>query len=129
MKYIGGAFTLHKRSVFEKLMTPEDHTKTGYKFYECRYYFNGWRSEDYVFCEKCTDKGIDIWCYPNIEMGHLGNKNYSGNYFKFLKERGEKQGVSKGSGLTPDQMLQRSIDRISKAIEESPIKVEGGINV
>ncbi len=88
MKYVGGAFTLLKRSVFEKLILNYPILKceqVGYAFYQTRYEPNCYKTEDYLFCELCNDIGIDIWCYPNINMGHQGIKDYKGNYFDYLK--------------------------------------------
>jgi len=89
MKYIGSALTLHKRSVFEKLAFnfPTLRTKAtdGHYFYHSEYTADDWKTEDYVFCSLCEKVGIEIWCYPNIDMGHYGMKNYAGNWFKHLK--------------------------------------------
>ena len=91
MKFIGGAFTLHKKSVFEKLIERYPSLKTvlgtmpGHAFYKCEYHTEAYQTEDYYFCSLCESAGIDVWCYPNIDMGHEGRKNYKGNYFKYLK--------------------------------------------
>jgi len=91
MKVIGGAFTLHKREMFRKIIGKQGLLPTiigdtkAYVFYECKYRPE-WRSEDYVFCDLCTRSDIDIWCYPNINMGHKGYTNYNGNWFKHLKK-------------------------------------------
>jgi len=107
MKVIGGAFTLHKRCVFEKLRDSRYMVKrligetSAYVFYECSYRPH-WTSEDYNFCNSCIESGIDIWCYPNIEMGHKGFKDYKGNWFKHLKSKKQER----------DDSISRSIDEI-----------------
>ena len=91
MKMIGGAFTLHKRSVFDKLAKKFTSLKAmlgtteGYSFYSCNYYKHAFCTEDYSFCALCEQAGIKIWCMPNIDMGHKGYTNYAGNHFKYLK--------------------------------------------
>jgi len=87
MKHIGGAFTLHTKAVFEKMRnTSIQSNPVGFVFYKDEYDLITWKTEDYRFCEKCHEIGIDIWCYPNIKMGHLGNYDYSGSYFDYLKK-------------------------------------------
>lgn len=112
MKYIGGAFTLHKRSVFEKLskkfpnFKSDGAGKDGYYFYHCQYNKLAWHTEDYVFCHLCEEAGIDVWCYPNVDMGHYGIKNYKGNWFKHLRNEKMNQGISKvSSNLNPKGLL------------------------
>lgn len=91
MQHIGGAFTIHSRRTFDLLAEKHPELKSdgtgkgGYAFYQCEYTSGQWKTEDYFFCDLCHDVGIDVWCYPNIDMGHEGQKNYKGNYFKYLK--------------------------------------------
>lgn len=93
MQHIGGAFTMQTRSVFEKIQKrhPEIKSdgagKNGYAYYQCEYTEGQWKTEDYYFSDLCLSVGIPVWCYPNIDMGHEGQKNYKGNYFKHLKGR------------------------------------------
>jgi len=93
MKYIGGAFTILTRSVFEKLQTTYPNLKSdgagkgGYSYWQCEYNPSAWHTEDYVFSSLCEGAGVDVWCYPNIDMGHQGHKNYEGNWFKHLKKQ------------------------------------------
>lgn len=91
MQYMGGAFTLQKRSVFEKLdeKYPEYRTegtgKNGHYFYHCQYNEKAWHTEDYVFCHLCRNAGVQIWAYADVTLGHRGTKNYEGNFFNYLK--------------------------------------------
>lgn len=101
MKYIGGAFTLQKRSMFQTLINRWGRTHKamlgtteGYSFYQCRYYDSAFMTEDYYFCDLCERSGIDVWCYANIDMGHHGTRNYQGNFFKYLKGLKEPQKVA-----------------------------------
>lgn len=86
MLYIGGAFTLHKKSVFQKLIRKVTHcSPVGFIFYKDEYTQQNWQTEDYYFAQLCRENDIDVWCYPNIDMGHLGNHDYKGNFFTHLK--------------------------------------------
>ena len=94
MKRVGGAFTLMKRSVVDKLKNnfPDHKNESlGYTFYRLEYDEKGLITEDYYFCRLLDKCGIDIWCYPNVTMGHLGNYDFKGNYFDFLKMCKEKE--------------------------------------
>jgi len=85
MAYVGGAFTLQKRRVFEELQKVCEYSApVGTIFYKDEYTEADWRTEDYTFCIKCKGAGIDVWCYPNVTLGHLGGFDYSGNYFEHL---------------------------------------------
>ena len=105
MLYIGGAFTLQKRSVFEKLKSSCNYSSgaNGYVFYKDEYRLSDWQTEDYFFCELCRKNNIDVWCYPNMDMGHLGNYDYKVNFFKHLKN----------NKLEPEEIL----DKIKKTME------------
>lgn len=43
--------------------------------------------EDYSFCRRWRQIGGQVWADPNIEMGHIGNKKFTGNFGKWLKDR------------------------------------------
>ena len=94
MERVGGAFTLMKKSAIEKLIEKfPDHKNEGlgYTFYRLEYDKKGLITEDYYFCRLLKKAGIDIWCYPNVTMGHLGSFDYKGNYFDYLKKCKEQE--------------------------------------
>lgn len=64
---IATGFLLIKMSVFEKIKPP-------YFFFEKM----GERElgEDYYFCKKVIDAGMEIFCDPTIELGHVGEYVY-----------------------------------------------------
>lgn len=68
-KAVGGAVTLAKTSLFEKLEKPwfsnEVH-ETGFNKL----------GEDYWFCRQIERAGIDIWVDPTIPIGHVGTYVY-----------------------------------------------------
>lgn len=65
---LGLGFTLMKMSIFDKLEKP---------------YFRDYESpegehhtEDVEFFTKCQKAGLEVWCNPTIQMGHIGKYVY-----------------------------------------------------
>lgn len=73
---VGGGCLLVKRSVFKKL---KKHYSDG------PFDLVGNLSEDYSFCKKCTDIGIDIVLCPQIECHHTTAHVLSAKDFNFEK--------------------------------------------
>jgi hypothetical protein len=44
-------------------------------------------SEDYDFCEKVKDQGVDIWCDTRLTLTHMGIYNYSAEDIAFTEKR------------------------------------------
>jgi GT2 family glycosyltransferase len=65
---LGLGFTLFKTSVFDKVEAPW--------FEESESVEGEFGTEDVVFCEKAQKAGIEVWCNPSIEMGHIGTAVY-----------------------------------------------------
>lgn len=42
--------------------------------------------EDLAFCWRARKCGYDIWCDPNLEVGHVGYAVINGSYFRAFKE-------------------------------------------
>ncbi len=89
--HVGGAFVLLKRAAIERmieaypdLICKAVDLKHGYRFFETRYSENTFHSEDYLFCDRFTEAGGEIWILPDVTLIHTGVKDYSGNYHKFL---------------------------------------------
>jgi hypothetical protein len=40
--------------------------------------------EDMIFCEKLTTAGFPIYVDPSLSVGHIGTKNYTGNFAQWL---------------------------------------------
>ena len=83
MEYIPSGFMLIKREVIQKLRDkfPElyyEPKAESMKFAKAWMFFNTeiWNGEfwgeDYVFCRKCREAGIDIWVDPVIQFDHAG---------------------------------------------------------
>lgn len=59
-----------------------------------------WYGEDYAFSRRWREKCGDIWCIPDLTIGHhTAEKAYPGNYHEFLLKQpgGAKHGDSAGS--------------------------------
>src|SRR3990167_3768540 len=68
-KAVGTGVMLIDCNVFKKMERPWfafEYLDTG----QCKV------GEDWYFCIKAKEKGIDTWCNPTIKIGHLGEKIY-----------------------------------------------------
>jgi hypothetical protein len=48
------------------------------------WYEGKWWGEDVAFCRYCREEGVQVWIDPNIDLGHTGEKRWSGNYHQYL---------------------------------------------
>lgn len=46
-----------------------------------------WSSEDMNFCRKWREMGETVWLDPDIDFVHIGNKGFTGNISRWLRER------------------------------------------
>lgn len=85
MQYIPAGFMLMTRSVIEKLMMkfPELYfepkhesmkKENGWLFFNTELWEGEFWGEDYVFCRKAREAGVDIWVDPLIPFDHAGVK-------------------------------------------------------
>lgn len=83
MQYIPAGFMLIKRSVVEKLIAhfpelyfepkdPEKASQNAYCFFNTEVWEGEFWGEDYVFCRRCREAGVDIWVDPFIQFDHDG---------------------------------------------------------
>jgi hypothetical protein len=84
MEYIPSGFMLISRSVIEKMRNkfPELYYKPknvdvndpspGYCFFNTEVWEGEFWGEDYVFCRRAREAGIDIWVDPLIQFDHAG---------------------------------------------------------
>lgn len=85
MQYIPAGFMLMTRSVIEKLIKkfPELYfepkhesmkKENGWLFFNTELWDGEFWGEDYVFCRKAREAGVDIWVDPLIQFDHAGVK-------------------------------------------------------
>lgn len=83
MEYIPAGFMLITRSVMEKLIAKfsdqyyepkaaELKFANGWMLFNCEVMDGEFWGEDYVFCRKCREAGVDIWVDPLIQFNHAG---------------------------------------------------------
>lgn len=65
---LGNGFILYKAKVFADMKAPWFHViedKDG-----------NWSGEDVLFHERAAQAGFEVWCNPQIHMGHVGSYSY-----------------------------------------------------
>ena len=84
MQYIPAGFMLMKKSVIQKMRDkfPELHFKPkaaeqinpseGYCLFDTEVYEGEFWGEDFVFCRRAREAGVDIWVDPLIQFDHAG---------------------------------------------------------
>jgi hypothetical protein len=85
MEYIPAGFMLIKRSVIVKMRDkfpelyyepkdPRNNPEPGYAFFNTEIYEGEFWGEDFVFCRRAREAGVEIWCDPLIEFDHAGSR-------------------------------------------------------
>jgi hypothetical protein len=85
MEYVPAGFMLIKRSVVEKLQKsfPElyyrpknnlDNSEAAFCLFDTEIFEGEFWGEDYVFCRRVRQAGVEIWCDPLIEFDHAGER-------------------------------------------------------
>lgn len=83
MEYIPAGFMLLKRSAVEKMQRhfshlyyepkdPRNPHKPGYMLFDLEVYKGEFWGEDYVFCRRAGEAGVDIWIDPAFHFNHAG---------------------------------------------------------
>lgn len=82
MEYIPAGFMLLKRSVIEKMISKFPETRfepkdknlpSGYALFNTEIMDGEFWGEDYVFCRRAREAGVEIWVDPIIQFDHSGN--------------------------------------------------------
>lgn len=95
MQYVPSGFMLLHRNVIAKMREkfPElyyqpkhkrDNNPPAYCLFNTELWENEFWGEDYVFCRRAREAGIDIWCDPLIEFEHAGDR---GMLMRHLQEQ------------------------------------------
>jgi hypothetical protein len=85
MLYVPAGFMIIKRSVIEKMRNkfpelyycpkdPRNKELPGYCFFNTEVWEGEFWGEDYTFCRRAREVGVDIWCDPLIEFDHAGDR-------------------------------------------------------
>lgn len=83
MQYIPAGFMLFSREVIAKMREkypelyyspkdPRSKTESAFCFFDTLVWEGEFWGEDYVFCKRVRDAGIDIWVDPMIDFNHAG---------------------------------------------------------
>ena len=83
MEYIPAGFMLFTRDVVKKLREgnpqryyspkdPRSDTESAYCLFDTEVWEGEFWGEDYVFCRRVGEVGVDIWVDPLIEFNHAG---------------------------------------------------------
>lgn len=83
MQYIPAGFMLIARSAIEKMRgahpdlyyepkDPRNNPDPGYCFFNTEVWEGEFWGEDFVFCRKAREAGVDIWVDPLIQFNHAG---------------------------------------------------------
>ena len=83
MDYVPAGFMLIARSVIEKMRNKHPHLyyepkdkrsleSSGYCFFNTEIYEGEFWGEDYTFCRKAREAGVEIWVDPLIQFNHAG---------------------------------------------------------
>lgn len=105
---VASGFLRIKRSALEKFRDhypdfrykepyadPSNKDRTYIEFFACGREGMTKYGEDMMFCKRLREMGMDMFIYPNVNIGHYGVKGWLGNYDKFLKGGGQVQDDSR----------------------------------
>jgi len=87
MNYVPAGFMLISRSVIEKMRNhfpelyyspkdPRNPSDSAFLFFNTELWNGEFWGEDYVFCRRVREIGIDIWVDPTIQFDHAGVKGH-----------------------------------------------------
>ena len=79
-----------QRRVFEVLKAahPEwEHKDTNteermYAYFDFKCTPEGYIGEDFLFCDRAREQGLDIWLDPTIKLGHMGIHEFKSDFGK-----------------------------------------------
>ena len=87
---VATGFMMIQKRVFEVLKEahPEwEHKDTNtdermYSFFDFKSTPGGYIGEDFLFCDRVREQGMDIWLDPTIKLGHMGIHEYQSDFGK-----------------------------------------------
>ena len=77
------------RDVFDKMKVSYSETKMKngiYHFFDTGDLFHDstWYGEDIVFCKRWRKIGGRVWILPDIDIAHIGSKEFMGNFHQYM---------------------------------------------
>jgi hypothetical protein len=85
---VATGFMMIQRRVFDVLKdahpewkhkdTNSDHTL--YSFFDFKVTPEGYIGEDFLFCDRAREQGLDIWLDPTIKLGHMGIHEFKSDF-------------------------------------------------
>jgi len=104
VKHLATGFMMIKREVIEKMMKEYSNTKYKddvgflsdtedkytYALFDCGVIDNHYYSEDWLFCDRWSKIGGEIWVDITIKLVHYGIESYDGNYLASIINNGLK---------------------------------------
>ena len=85
---VATGFMMIQRRVFDVLKAahPElEHKDTNtdermYAYFDFKVTPDGYLGEDFLFCDRARDQGLDIWLDPTIKLGHMGIHEFKSDF-------------------------------------------------
>lgn len=85
---VGTGFMLVRRHVFEALEAAHPEWKFWVNtenahytaFFDFKQTPEGYIGEDYLFCDRARTAGFKVWMDPDINLGHFGSTEFTGNF-------------------------------------------------
>jgi hypothetical protein len=102
MEYVPAGFMLIHRSAIAKIREkfpelyycpkdPKNNPEEGFCLFDTEVYEGEFWGEDYVFCRRARQSGIDIWCDPFIEFDHAGTRGMMSQVLNRVSSDEEKE--------------------------------------
>jgi hypothetical protein len=85
-KRVATAFMLIRREVFTEMVEAHPdwtyYDKRSDRMVPCLFDFKlteeGYIGEDFLFCDRARELGLEVWIDPSIKLGHMGVQEYEG---------------------------------------------------
>ena len=89
---VATGFMMIQKQVFTKLAEQHPEWKhmdtnspqTLYSFFDFLVTPEGMIGEDFLFCDRAREQGLDIWLDPTIKLGHMGIHEFKSDFGKYV---------------------------------------------
>ncbi len=140
IKYGGTGFMLIKRNVVEKMVEAYPETKytndiqgynvpelvpNFYALFDCIIHpeSNRYLSEDYLFCERWTKIGGEIWADISTKLVHTGTYDFKGNFGEFILKNCEFVADKKEETIKKEESVMNSTNVTPVPPQEPPKRI------